>query len=455
MKITKKIFYRSWIASMLVFVSFSCSNNNSSDGSPQEEEPGIKITASRTNVAVDGELQLTAQVTPDNATNNVVSWSSDNEAVAEVDAVSGLVTGKQPGEVTITAISQGDPSISGSIDLRIVHPVTSLNIAIDDEIGTAPEEGIDITVEKALPHLATNPSRLLAVTVGPTEATIKGINFSFDEETGGSVSYEIVETDETTGEVILKIEGDTPGVVTLTATAEDGLGATDDIVIRVTQDDYVVTVQGDNFEIRPLKEDDVLVSLMDYEYDVDWDNDGIFDDLEITGNITAPAEKNGTYTIRISGTYPNPSLSDHAQENESVVSVDQWGTQSWLSMLGSFFKYVNLEVEATDIPDLSQVKNMAQMFEGASSADPDVSDWDISIILVDAFNLFKCSKISVINYENALISFSNQVDNNNSPKDIALGEVPVEAQSQEAIAARNNLINNHGWTINDGVECNP
>ena len=52
---------------------------------------------------VDGTLQLTATVTPPNATNNTVTWSSNTPTVATVDSSTGLVTAVSAGSATITA----------------------------------------------------------------------------------------------------------------------------------------------------------------------------------------------------------------------------------------------------------------------------------------------------------------------------------------------------------------
>ena len=46
---------------------------------------------------------LTATVTPDNASNKNVTWSSDNEAVATVNATTGEITSVAPGTANITA----------------------------------------------------------------------------------------------------------------------------------------------------------------------------------------------------------------------------------------------------------------------------------------------------------------------------------------------------------------
>lgn len=45
-----------------------------------------------------------------------------------------------------------------------------------------------------------------------------------------------------------------------------------------------------------------------------------------------------------------------------LVDIRQWGTTSWSSMSSSFFGCSNLQISATDTPDLSAVSNMSDMF---------------------------------------------------------------------------------------------
>jgi cellulase/cellobiase CelA1/uncharacterized protein YjdB/aryl-phospho-beta-D-glucosidase BglC (GH1 family) len=77
------------------------------DGDDGKEVPVTGLTASPTQLAIDGggTGQLTATVTPADATNKTVNWRSSNTAIATVSA-SGLVTAVANGTVTITATTQ-------------------------------------------------------------------------------------------------------------------------------------------------------------------------------------------------------------------------------------------------------------------------------------------------------------------------------------------------------------
>lgn len=66
---------------------------------------GISLNTSSTSVTVDSTVTLTATVTPNNATNKKVTWSTNNSNVATVN--NGVVTGKSTGTATITATVGG------------------------------------------------------------------------------------------------------------------------------------------------------------------------------------------------------------------------------------------------------------------------------------------------------------------------------------------------------------
>ena len=66
---------------------------------------GVSILTSESSINVGNTLQLEATVSPSNATNQNVTWSSSNPAVATIGETTGLVTGVAVGSATITATS--------------------------------------------------------------------------------------------------------------------------------------------------------------------------------------------------------------------------------------------------------------------------------------------------------------------------------------------------------------
>ena len=68
---------------------------------------------------INDTIQLSTTITPSNATNQAVTWSSSNTSIATVNST-GLVTLLAIGTVTITATSVSDPEINGTKDISIV-----------------------------------------------------------------------------------------------------------------------------------------------------------------------------------------------------------------------------------------------------------------------------------------------------------------------------------------------
>jgi hypothetical protein len=83
-------------------------------------QPVTSITIEPVSVALDtgGTRQLAATVSPDNASDESIQWSSGNTAVATVDN-KGLVTAIAPGTTTITATALDGSGVSGSAEITV------------------------------------------------------------------------------------------------------------------------------------------------------------------------------------------------------------------------------------------------------------------------------------------------------------------------------------------------
>lgn len=116
-----------------------------------------------------------------------------------------------------------------------------------------------------------------------------------------------------------------------------------------------------------------------YDYDVDWNSDGVFDEFNLDSFETHDFETPGEYTIRIRGDFPQIDWggTEMVEDRWKLRSVDQWGSIEWHSMESAFVD-TPVHIAATDTPDLSQVTNMNRMFYDAGSATGDLSDWDTS-----------------------------------------------------------------------------
>lgn len=91
---------------------------------------GVTVTPTSQKVKVGKSTTFIATVTPDNATNKEVTWSSSDESIATVNE-DGVVTGVKEGTATITATTV-DGNKTGTATITVEKE--------DEEIPTDPEE---------------------------------------------------------------------------------------------------------------------------------------------------------------------------------------------------------------------------------------------------------------------------------------------------------------------------
>ena len=127
-----------------------------------------------------------------------------------------------------------------------------------------------------------------------------------------------------------------------------------------------------------------------YNYDVDWDNDGVYDELWITGDITHDFGTAWNYEVSIRWDFPSIYFNNY-WDGQKILSVDQWGDIEWGTMYRAFFGASNLVVNAVDVPDLSSVTDMSSMFSGADAFNQDIWWWDTSSV-TNMSNMFFYAK---------------------------------------------------------------
>jgi uncharacterized protein YjdB len=103
---------------------------NSNEQTKPVSVTGVTLDQSTATIDVGATVQLTATVSPENADDNSVTWSSSDDAVASVNN-SGQVTGVAEGTATIT-VTTNDGDFTASADIT-VNPATSMNaVAVDN-----------------------------------------------------------------------------------------------------------------------------------------------------------------------------------------------------------------------------------------------------------------------------------------------------------------------------------
>ena len=114
-----------------------------------------------------------------------------------------------------------------------------------------------------------------------------------------------------------------------------------------------------------------------YNYEVDWNNDGTYEQSGITGSVTHDFGGAGTYTIRLRGTFPRIYF-NNTGDRQKLLEISQWGDIAWTTMNTAFYGCSNLNITATDLPNLNGVTDMLQMFRGCSALDgpANIGSWN-------------------------------------------------------------------------------
>ena len=122
-----------------------------------------------------------------------------------------------------------------------------------------------------------------------------------------------------------------------------------------------------------------------YNYDVDWGDGNITNNHN--GNASHNYSSPGMYQISITGSFPRIFFLG-ATDKDRIISIDQWGTQVWLSMENAFNGCSNLEELATDAPNLTVATSMRNMFRACTNLNQNISNWNVSNI-TDMNSLFR------------------------------------------------------------------
>ncbi len=173
---------------------------------------GVSLNMTSTTLFVGDSVTLEATVTPSNASNKAVVWTSYDKAVATVDA-NGKVKGVAPGTTTIR-VKTKDKGFTAKCKVTVKEPVVAVT-------------GVSLNKTKATLEKGKNVT--LKATVTPSDAANKAVTWtSYDKA---------VATVDANG----KVKGVAPGTTTIRAKTKDG-GFT--AKCKVTVKEPVVAVTG-------------------------------------------------------------------------------------------------------------------------------------------------------------------------------------------------------------------
>ena len=245
---------------------------------------GIALNLQNVTLEIGETTTLEATITPDNATNKNVTWSSENSDIATVN--NGIVTAIAPGETTITVTTQ-DGEKTAECTITVTEPEP-------EEIHV---ENVELNLQDI--SLEIGETATLVAVITPNDATNKNVTWTSEDENIASVNNGIVTAIG-------------PGETTITVTTEDGeKTATCKITVTEEEEELVSTI---SYDYTELTNQNVTATITFNR-----------DDVTITNNDGSNEyifEENGTFTFEYIDSEGNRS-----QNIARVTWIDKEGPQ--------------------------------------------------------------------------------------------------------------------------------
>lgn len=151
---------------------------------------GVTLNKTSSTMTQKGEtLALTATVSPSNATNKKITWSSSNTSVATVSS-SGVVTAVANGTAIIN-VKTADGSKTATCKVTVNIPVSVTGVTLNKTSSTMTKKGETLS---------------LAATVSPTNATNKNVTWSSSNTSVATVSSSGVVTAVANGTTTITVK---------------------------------------------------------------------------------------------------------------------------------------------------------------------------------------------------------------------------------------------------------
>ena len=237
----------------------------------------VSVSSPNSTISVGGQVQLEVAVSPENAYDKTVTWSSSNKAVATVTST-GLVKGLSNGEVTITATSNESPSVSESCKIK----VTNIEVS-------------SIELNKYNLSMTVGDSETLIATVLPDNAPDK------------SLEWESYKPDVATVDQNGKVTAVSKGQATIRVRSKAKAGVYKDCMVTVENKVILpesITVSPSTLEIRAGEQEQLKVTVTPSNVTdptIVWSSDKTGVATVVNGMVTGVSEGTAVITATIGG----------------------------------------------------------------------------------------------------------------------------------------------------------
>lgn len=230
----------------------------------------VTISVDKTELNEGEIVQASAAVGPEGTTDEdkTVTWSSSDDSVATVDQT-GKITAVGGGKATITAASDADPKVVGTVEITVNVPLNSISFAegIEDKdlmkgqetTLTVTYDPEDTTVDKTVAWSVSGDKAAVEFTENKDgSATVKALKEGAvvisAEVAGKKVEKKINVNENSVTGVALSVDGQNTvdladgafDVALILALENEGIETTDDVEVKWTSsDEKVATVTGD------------------------------------------------------------------------------------------------------------------------------------------------------------------------------------------------------------------
>ena len=260
----------------------------------------VRLSESTVGIVEGSTYKLTATVLPENTTDSKnVSWSSNNEAVATVDA-NGNVTAKRAGTAVITATSTNGKTAGCTVTVSKKEiPIT------------------EVRLNKSTETLTEGETTTLTATVLPENTTY-----------GKSVKWSSSNVAVATVDLMGKVTAKRAGTAIITATSENGKTASCTITVNKKDTNITITEVRLNKSTETLTEGDtttltatVLPENTTYGKSVKWSSSNV---------AVATVDLMGKVTAKRAGTAIITATSENGKTASCTVTVNKKDTYTGL-----------------------------------------------------------------------------------------------------------------------------
>jgi len=139
----------------------------------RQQISNVELNTTSVSIINGGTYQIKATITPNDATNKSLSYTSNNESIATVSST-GLITGISGGETIITVSTTDGSNISKSIDVIVREQIESVTLS---------ETNIEIN---------KGQSKIVTATITPSNAFNKTLRWESEDDSIATVNNGVI-----------------------------------------------------------------------------------------------------------------------------------------------------------------------------------------------------------------------------------------------------------------------